>query len=99
MTVSGSLPTTGQGELAGGEPAANALHPANSSRYAPPANAKVGGTIAATPLVKPPPCLPSHGRSRWLDPTTPTDPGEWPGPVLFRWSGGRCGVAASLGRP
>jgi hypothetical protein len=68
MTVSGSLRTTAQGELAGGKQAANALQPDSSSRYAPTANAKVGGTIEASLLVKRRPCLSSHGRSHRFDP-------------------------------
>jgi hypothetical protein len=37
--------------LAGGEQAANALQPADSRRHATTRNAKVSGTIAASPLV------------------------------------------------
>jgi hypothetical protein len=61
MTVSGSLRTTAQGELAGAEQAANALQPGNSSRHATTANAKVRGGIEALRLVRRWRCLRSHG--------------------------------------
>jgi hypothetical protein len=49
---------------AGGEQAANALQQGSISREATTADAKVSGTIAASPLVRRRPCLRSHGRGR-----------------------------------
>jgi hypothetical protein len=64
MTVSGSLRTTAQGELAGAEQAANALQPGNSSRHATTANAKVRGGIEALRLVRRWRCLRSRQLSK-----------------------------------
>jgi hypothetical protein len=62
MTVPRTLRTTDKPEPAGGEQAANALQPDSSSRHAMTSDAKVGSTIAASPLVASRPCLFSHGR-------------------------------------
>jgi hypothetical protein len=58
-----NVTNNGQPEPAGGEQAANALQPDNSSRHSTTPNAKVEGIVAASPLATRPPCLLSHGRS------------------------------------
>jgi hypothetical protein len=57
------MPDAPSHPIAGGEQAANLLQPADSSRHATTAHAKVGGTIAASPLVMGRLCLfsPSRG--------------------------------------
>jgi hypothetical protein len=50
----------------GGEQAANPLQPVDSSRHTTTANAKVAGTITASPLVTIWRCLRSHGRGHGL---------------------------------
>src|SRR5215218_3155922 len=83
VTVSPSLRARMRSEPiahgAGGEQAADALQPDNTSRHATTANAKVTGAIEALLLVMGRPCLRSHSR----------------GPVPVGWRRGRAAAAGS----